>query len=213
MKTRNWLLVVGLLAPSLMSGCATTWHDCCVDNCATIPPGAQPAPNGTYVQRFRDVQAAKAEADDFVIYKYEWSYGTAELGPFGQYHVNEMVKRLPFVPFPVLIQAHTTDGELNQRRREYVVRLLEMNGIADAEQRVVLGFPEAEGLYGEEAPRIYGMMLMPQTGMFGGLGGFGLGGWGGFGGLGGFGFPGWGGGFGGFFGFPGFGGFGTGLGW
>jgi hypothetical protein len=71
---------------------------------------------------------------------------------------------------------------------------------------VVVGFPEAEGLYGDEAPRIYGLMVSQQTGLFGafgGLGGFGLGG---------LGFPGLGGGLGGFFGYPGFGGFGTGLG-
>src|SRR5262245_62164584 len=102
----RWLKA-GLLLPGLLSGCATTgYHSCCVDNCATVPPGAQPAPNGTYVRRFRDLEAAKAEADDFVIYKHEWFMGGKELGPYGTYHVNEIVKRLPFVPFPVMLQAH-----------------------------------------------------------------------------------------------------------
>jgi hypothetical protein len=209
MLKRKWLLTLGLLGPGLLPGCAGSWWQTChVDNCATIPAGAQPAPNGTYVHRFRDLQAAKAEADDFVIYKYEWEQGGAELGPFGKYHLNEMVKRLPYVPFPVLIQAHTVDGEVNEQRRRYVVEALERNGIVDAEQRVVLGFPEAEGLYGDQASWIYSQMMAQQTG-FNLLGrGFGLGGFGGFGGLGGFGGFGGLGGYGGFFGYPGFGGFG-----
>ena len=125
MTKRKWLLSLGLLAPSFFSGCAGTWWGVCnVDNCATVPKGAQPAPNGTYVHRVHEVQAAKAEADDFVVYKYEWYLGGCELGPFGKYHLNEMIKRLPFVPFPILIQAHTMDGHLNEQRRCHIVQAL-----------------------------------------------------------------------------------------
>lgn len=227
MKKRKWLLTLGLLAPSLLPGCS--WWNLCVDNCATVPPGAQPAPNGTYVRRVQEVQAAKAEADDFVVYKYEWYLGGCELGPFGKYHLNEMIKRLPFVPFPILIQAHTLDGQLNEQRRCHIVQALALNGIPDAEQRVVIGFPEAEGLYGDEAPRIYAQMITEQTGfnlLQGGFGnnnffsnfgfgnaGFGGGFGGGYGGLGGYGGFGNYGGYGGYpGGYGGFnqGGFGTG---
>jgi hypothetical protein len=112
-----------------------------------------------------------------------------------------MIKRLPFVPFPILIQAHTLDGHLNEQRRCNIVQALQLNGIPDAEQRVVLGFPEAEGLYGDEAPRIYAQMISEQTGfnlLQGGSGAFGnnffnnfgfggAGGFNNFGGIGGFG--------------------------
>lgn len=160
----------GLLLPGLLTGCSTTgtsWWK--IDNCATVPPGAQPAPVGTYVRRFNDVQAAKAEADDFVIYKFEWYQGGDELGPYGRYHINEIIKRLPFVPFPVMIQAHSVDAELNEARRCHIVNILRLSGVPEAEQRVVIGFPEAEGLYGEEAELAYLRMLQGQQA----LGGFG----------------------------------------
>jgi hypothetical protein len=214
LSMRRLLAGAGLLLPAVIAGCQHL-SPCCIDNCATVPKGAQPAPNGTYVHRVQEIQAAKAEADDFVIYKYEWCMGGSELGPFGKYHLNEMIKRLPFVPFPILIQAHTLDGELNEARRCYIVRALQLNGIPDAEQRVLLGFPEAEGLYGDEAERIYLQMLTPGGGLGFGVGGFG-------GGFGSFGFGGFGGPFGGFgglgfgaspfFGGGGIGTFGTGAG-
>lgn len=166
---RTTLWKAGLLLPPLFSGCSSLGTGaCCVDNCANVPPGAQPAPNGTYVRRFRDAEAAKAEMDDFVIYKYEWTMVDPEserrnqLGPFGTYHINEIVKRLPFVPFPVMIQAHKIDGDLNEERRQYIVNILRLNGVPDAETRVVVGFPEAEGLYGDEAERIYLQMIAGQ---------------------------------------------------
>ena len=44
-------------------GCGNLWH---IDNCATIPRRAQPAPPGTYVNRWTHLQETKAELDDFV---------------------------------------------------------------------------------------------------------------------------------------------------
>jgi hypothetical protein len=177
-----WLTRLGMTAPLFITGCASTGNWWNIDNCATIPPGAQPAPLGTYVHRFQDVQAAKAEADDFVIYKYEWRPNSPVLSPFGMYHINEIIKRLPFVPFPVMIQVNEVDGQLNEARRCAIVQALTMNGIPDAETRVILGFPEAEGLFGEEAENLYPQLISDFNPFFGaGLGGNGLFG-GGFGG-------------------------------
>ena len=101
-RKRGWLARASLILPGLLAGCChSPW---CVDNCSTIPPGALPAPPGTYINRFRDVQAAKAEADDFTVYKHEWYMNGKELGPYGRWHLNEMLKRLPGVPFPVVIE-------------------------------------------------------------------------------------------------------------
>jgi len=101
---------------------------------------------------------------------------------------------LPEVPFPVLIQVDL-NATLNEARRQTIVAMLTQHGVPDAEQRVVLGYPEAEGLFGEEAERIYPQMLRGSYGQrftpgfrsgFGGYGGYG-----GFGGAGGtFGRPG-----------------------
>ena len=109
-----------------------------------------------------------ADQDDFVIYLHEWYENGSELGPYGRYHLNEIVKRLPKAPWPVLVQICWNE-ELNQTRRQMIVAALGMKGIPDPDQRVIVGFPKAEGLYGTE-----GMLIWMRT--WAGLGGFGFGG-------------------------------------
>lgn len=185
---------LGLLA---WAGCEIKGSKWAVDNCSSIPQGAIPVPNGTFVHAWVDAQANKAEADDFVFYRQEWCMGGQELGPYGRYHLHQVVKRLPKVPFPVVVQP-TLDDQLNETRRQLLVQYLAINGIVDADHRVIVAFPDAEGLNGEEAPIVYRQMIR-GTGGFGGNtgiggsvsgfgGGFGggiAGGMGGFGGIGG----------------------------
>jgi hypothetical protein len=194
----------------LLAGCCT---DCWFSRpCETIPQGAIPQPLGVKVHEFQERQATKAEYDDFVIYKHEWYKGGRELGPYGTYHLGEIIKRLPVTPFPVLLEVATDDPELNEARRSLIVNRLALAGIPNAEQQVIVGFPGASGLFGEEAEIIFQQFLLRRSfnqfgqgfgrnlfgGGFGGFGGFGgglgLGGFGGFGGFGG-GLGGFGGGF------------------
>jgi hypothetical protein len=167
------------------------WY--CVNNCATIPKGAQPAPPGTYVHKFIEIQSGVAEADDFVLYKHMWYRAGTELGPLGRYQLDSISRRLATVPFPVVIETSKNDS-IDEQRREIIVNLLAARGFTDP-SRVIVAYPTAEGLNGDEAPRIYNQLL------FGGLGGIGirglsgvfggfntLGGFGGFGGFGGRGF-------------------------
>jgi hypothetical protein len=206
--TLKWILIPGcVLGASLVLPAATQagdkndrWY--CVNNCANIPKGAQPAPLGTYVNKFIEIQTGIAEADDFVLYKHMWYRAGTELGPLGRYQLDLISRRLANVPFPVVIETSKNDG-LDQQRRDIIVSLLAARGFTDP-SRVVVAFPQAEGLYGDEAPQIYNQLLF--GGFFGGgLGGLGGitggtlgGGFGGLGGLGGFGGGGFGGGFGGF---------------
>lgn len=166
-----------------------------VDNCATIPPGAMPPPNGSHVREWNGRMAAAAAADRFVIYLYEWCPCSQELSPGGRRHLSALTLHLPEVPFPVVVQP-SGDGVLDQVRRQMVVHCLLEHGIADADARVLLLPPAAEGLYGTEARRIYQEFQAEQRGsQVGGFGtatggaGFtnGFGGVGGFGGLGNFG--------------------------
>src|SRR5262245_42278715 len=102
----HWTVGLGAGATAiLLPGCWTT-SDCWLwlDPCATIPKGAIPDPVGTKVNWAAEVQAANAAEDDFVIYKHEWCENSAELGPYGKYHLGEIVKRLPNVAFCVVIQ-------------------------------------------------------------------------------------------------------------
>src|SRR5215471_9857193 len=97
-KSRGTLWLTAVLTAAL-SGC---YGGKGVDNCASIEPGAMPQPPDYTVHRILETQAAKAEADDFVVYKHEFFDDGAELGPYGQYHVRLIANRLNQVPFPVL---------------------------------------------------------------------------------------------------------------
>jgi hypothetical protein len=157
-RLKPWAVALpGLLA----AGCANFtegpgWYH--IDNAAAFPRGAIPAPTGTYVNQWADAHAAKAEADDLVIYKHEWYMGGLDLGPYGHYHLVQIVKRLPTMPYPVLLQA-VPDPAVNETRRNLIVQALAMAGVPDPEHRVIVGFAEAEGLFGDEAERIYGQLI------------------------------------------------------
>ena len=169
---------LGLALSGLAAGC----HHCdtCAgkpklfDKCATITPGALPQPNGWHANRIFDLQAAKAEQDDFVIYLHEWYEGGTQLGPYGQYHLIQIIGRLQHESWPtwvpVLIQT-SASGELDETRRMLIVEALATAEIGDAETRVTVGYPRAEGLDGNETERIYLQSLQYQgAGQNGGLG-------------------------------------------
>ena len=207
------LLLLLLLSISLTAGagCRTHHGPRNVHPRADIPKGAIPAPLGTAACQWQNEQSARAERDYFVIYGNERRYGREEdgtrLGPFGTRHLEELAERLPYEPFPIVID-RGDDAELDQARKIAVVSYLESKGLPDAESRVVVGRGEANALYGIEAPPI-GIGFIGSGGGAGGRGGGGgigggrggLGGGGLGGGLGGGGLGGGGGGFaiGGFF--------------
>src|ERR1043165_8634874 len=78
-KLARWLLAAGLacgtgssfmLPGTLQAGDWFKNSPLNVDNCATIPRGAQPAPAGTYVRHINEMQShVLAAADQFVLYK------------------------------------------------------------------------------------------------------------------------------------------------
>lgn len=168
-------------------------------------PGTEPAPNGSSVEAWFAEHESRAEADDFTIHLNEWYMGGLELGPMGIHRLGMMIRRLADVPFPIVIAPHL-DTAYNEKRRLLIVQTLEQQGISDAEQRVAIAYPQAEGLYGEEGLFVYYDMFQNRSGYTG----FGFGQGGRRGGFGGAGFGGFGGNFGGYGG-GGFG-FGTGFG-
>lgn len=151
------LAALGLLLAACLAGCKYGG----VDNCADIPQGAIPAPNGGHVREWQYRQIAKAEADDFVIYLHEWYKGGSDLGPYGRYHVGLIARRLPHAIFPVVIQP-SASADLDQQRRAVVITKLTNLGIRDAEARVIFDWPLPGGTYGEESERIWTDMLRDQ---------------------------------------------------
>src|SRR5580658_777991 len=146
-RTRS-LAVCGLLLATL--GCqGPGWFD----RCSTIPKGAIPEPVGTKVRQLQATQITKADADHFVIYEYEWDRTGKALSRSGKRHVEGLASRLGNVPCPVLIEPQG-DAELDETRRQAVIVTLAAKGIDDADQRVLVDYPDAEPLYGQTAPLI-----------------------------------------------------------
>jgi hypothetical protein len=171
--------ILGAGALAAAAGCHHAPH---TPACADIPPGAIPPPSGLYTCQWQTAQAERAELDDFVLYGNEWLEKSAQLAPCGRAHLDVLVGRLEIRPVEVVIQA-SPDPQLDQARQAMVVEYLASKGVAQAGQRVVVGCPEAEGLYGFEAPRI--IRGYSQSGTFGaGTGSRGTGFFGGFGGFG-----------------------------
>ena len=138
---------------SLILGCCTDCGELICDSWANIPRGAIPKPVGEYTCAWQNAQAALAERDDFVIYRYEWVGDTAELGPFGIRHVGDLAFRLQSQPACLIIEP-AEDTPLNSERRLVLVARLASQGIPDADSLVIIGDSVAEGLHGLEAPRL-----------------------------------------------------------
>jgi hypothetical protein len=164
--------------------------------------GVLPAPNGFFTHQIFEAQAEKAEATDFVVTLDEWTLDGVELGPHGQRHLAAMARRLTVGPGPVnypVVLEPGCDPAVNDTRRQVLVTLLARNGVADADQRVIIAYPQAEYLYGDQAEYTYWGLIYPNRnrglyngygfnnyglnglrgyGLGAGLGGFGLGGFG-----------------------------------
>jgi hypothetical protein len=158
------------------------------------------------------MQRQGAGASDFVIHQHEWYQGGEALGPDGRRHVAELAQRMQTEQYPVVLEPAEPDLKVSpnietaiqmarardQNRRMVVIQQLAASGSIGVDSRVIVAYPQAEGLSGDEATRVF-QSLSRGGGNFGGGGGNGGGGFGGGGGGlgGGGGFGGGGGGFGG----------------
>ncbi|MEA2633062.1 MAG: hypothetical protein QOE66_3281 [Chloroflexota bacterium] len=180
----------GLILPGLLAVCGTLdagdwWW---IDNCATIPKGAITPPYGTHLSVITNGQHARAEVEKFVVSKHEWYMGGTEPGPAGRRHLAALTARLACTRLPIVIElvepeelgdpSREVAFKLNEERRRHVVEYLASHGVADADRRVILGYPTAEGLYGLPAGFIGTRYLYSQLGrgIGGGFGGGGFGG-------------------------------------
>ena len=132
-------------------------------SCNDIAPGAIPQPSGTYVCQWAHAERGRAAQDNFVIYQYEWSADVTKLTPSGQGHVAQIAQSLCQVPFPVVIEP-SSDRRLDEARRMAVLEALANGGNPVTPDRVILARPEAEGMYGQEAPGVARGMFGTQTG-------------------------------------------------
>lgn len=114
------------------------------------------------------------EAADFVIYRNEFVDNSSELTPYGRDHIAEIAARMPSTPFPVLVQRslNNADPELDNLRRDIVVRVLSDLGNQDAAQRTVISQPYSNGINSMEGEQDYGRFrnIRGQNNFAGGAG-------------------------------------------
>jgi hypothetical protein len=115
-------------------------------------------PLGAVTRAHWHMQETNGEAADFVIYRNEFVDHSSELTPYGRDHIAEIAARMPSTPFPVLVQRsmNNADPELDQIRRDIVVRVLTDLGNPDANQRTVVSQPYSNGINSMEGEQDYG---------------------------------------------------------
>ena len=85
-----------------------------------MPKVDRPFPLGQVSDAFNAAQETNAEANDFILFDYEFVGETAVLNPKGRDHMTQIAVRLPMTPFPVVVEQteKTNDPEENQRLYE-----------------------------------------------------------------------------------------------
>lgn len=158
-------------------------------NKPAMPPYDRPFPLGQVSDAFNETQQTNAEAADFILYDYEFVGDTATLNPKGRDHMVQIARRLPYVPFPVVVEQTEKTNEVkeNQRlltidetRRANVVMWLQKFYADDVTMdpnlianRVVVAPDFNRQMRGDEAIAAFDNSLGSYGGGRGGMGGMG----------------------------------------
>ena len=182
-----------------------------VDRCVQpIDPDVIQAPNGTYMNHWREMMSSTAHDERWVIERNEWFDGGQSLGPKGLDHVKRLAQTFAQQPRWIALEnaavvleadepyadALARTHQLNAERRNEIVRQLAECGVVDAEPWVVFVEDRTVGVRGIEAPNVFNQQFLGgqgtgnrggagRGGFGGGIGGGGIGGGGVGGGLGG----------------------------
>lgn len=137
----------------ICAGMALVFSGCAHDK---GPRYDRPFPVGQVTDSFWEAQQTNAEATKFIMFDHDFEGDTANLTPAGQKHLTAIARRLPYVPFPIVIEESLNKraeevNVLDEQRRKNVIELLNRfygNGFPSdvpLEQRVVIAkaFPRA----------------------------------------------------------------------
>jgi len=120
------LVVLGVSSVDAACPCRDNCRDgCCLSDLfggrkakPPMPPYDRPFPLGQVSDAFWETQQTNAEAADFIMYDYEFVETSAILNPLGREHMTQIARRLPQVPFPIVIEMSekTNDPKENRER-------------------------------------------------------------------------------------------------
>lgn len=122
------------------------------------PHGAIPAKPGTYTCRWQATHAARARAEDLVIYEAEWIGESDRLGPAARKRLASLAKTGVDWSCPLIVE-EADDADLNERRKLAVSAYLAQQGAEVPPEAVMVGHSQALGLFGQEADNVSRSML------------------------------------------------------
>jgi hypothetical protein len=101
----------------------------------------RPFPVGENNTPFWETKQTEFQAADFIFQDREFRSETAELAPGAKRHLDEVALSLPHVDFLVVIEQSTADVklDLDEARRQMIVKQLSRLGVENADQRVIVG--------------------------------------------------------------------------
>jgi len=156
---------------------------------------APPPVNGTISDEIWQKQVDNVDAATFIVYQHEFALNSVRLNRAGEDHVKQIAARLTQgATWPVVVEQSLStpdpdtkhkypihaNPELDNQRREVIVKALIALGITDAEGRVIVSKAYSSGISATLAEQAFNNST-DGSGRGGGFGG----GFGGFGGLGG----------------------------
>ena len=126
-QKKHWILSVLtllVLGASLVNAGFPCPNNCCNGGCGglfgngkpAMPPYDRPFPLGHVSDAFWETQQTNAEAADFIMYDDEFVGTTATLNPMGREHMTQIARRLPHVPFPVVIEMSEKTNDPQENR-------------------------------------------------------------------------------------------------
>lgn len=133
------------------------------------PEEFEERPFGTSLSAHLRTHVANGMAARMVLYQYDFHQGVDDafrLNAHGRRRLDEITRMLQCDVWPVVIEPSDEGHQLDCARRDHVLKLLSECIGTVLEEWVVVAYPEASGLEGEEAVIIYANLLR-QTRMRG----------------------------------------------
>lgn len=171
-------LAASVMAVGLLGGCSHC------ERCQYMGD-ITPKPIGMLSDPIWQAQEQNAEAADFIVYEHEWAGNSAMLNQDGKEHINQIAARANMHRFPIVIEPATKsprddtqyfypvhgDKELDARRRAMMVEALQLLGVPDADERVVVATSYSPGFYGFEGQKAFSEGFSGRGGVGGSGGG------------------------------------------
>ncbi|MBQ9456307.1 MAG: hypothetical protein Q4A17_12710 [Thermoguttaceae bacterium] len=126
-QKKHWIssvLMLVVLGASLANAACPCFDGGCGNNGCfgsnrakpAMPPYDRPFPLGHVSDAFWETQQTNAEAADFILYDYEFVETSATLTPMGRDHMTQIARRLPHVPFPIVIEMSEKTNDPKENR-------------------------------------------------------------------------------------------------